>query len=140
MFSTRPDPHESKPFRQPHYRVSWCQEVVLTRGEANRLMEAVSAAMALAGYAAPDTVKMRLALEEAICNLLHHGQPPARAMPVRVSYRVNELFVVAEIQAMGLEGSTPSGHTPAGGRSFLTWIRYSKQGHCATWCDCRLIR
>jgi len=126
-----------------HYQSSWLPDLVLTWNEAHRLIENVCVAMTQAGYRADDVTRMRTSLEEGIFHILEREQVLGRAQPVQASFRVNQLQVVVEIQT---HGSPETGDQPAGTRpnplvvhSFMTAIRYSRQDHAATVCDCQRI-
>jgi hypothetical protein len=139
--------------QQAHYLSSCLQGVVLTWSEASRLIDNVSVALTLAGYRGDDITRMRTSLEETLSHVLEREQLLGRGRPVHVSYRVNQLQAVVEIQTVGacspqlVAASSDKGNRPvysrpksSASRSFMTSIRYRKQERAATVCDCQLIQ
>jgi hypothetical protein len=154
MQTFRHDTPRTELGHRAHYHASWRQKIVLNWTEANRLIQNVSVAMTLAGYRGDDITRMRAGMEEVISHILEREQLLSHAEPIHVSYRVNQHYAVTEIQTIGA-GSRPqqelrqpetadrlgrARQTCECAHSFMTWIRYSKQDHAATVCDCQLIQ
>jgi serine/threonine-protein kinase RsbW len=129
----------------------WCRESVKSTTDMGQVIEAVVNAMAAQGYGQKDRFGMRLALEEAIVNALKHGNRQDPSKRVSVRYRVRPDRVLAEVEDQG-EGFDP-GQVPdplapenlgrPGGRglllirSYMSWVRFNRQGNCVTLCKRR---
>jgi serine/threonine-protein kinase RsbW len=116
--------------------------------EVHPAIETVTLTMAGHGYRERDIFGMRLALEEAIVNGLKHGHMYDPSKRVVIRYRVGSEHVLVEVkdQGPGFEPSQipdstapenlerPSGRGLLLMRSYMTWIRYNKQGNSVTLC------
>src|SRR5947209_1297992 len=143
MRTIRHDERQPDPWVPAHYQARWLPPVCLTWNGAERLIADVCAALTEAAYRADDIARMRTSTEEAIFHLLERELLLGCAQPVRVSYRVNQFQAVVEIQTAAPQaGDRPTDPGPKGGApySFMTSIRYSRQDHAATVCDCQLIK
>jgi hypothetical protein len=154
MQTIRHDQQQPELHQPGHYQANWIPAIVLTWSQAHRLIANVCVAMIQAGYRGDDITRMRTTMEEALLLLLEREQQPGRARPVQVSYRVNQLQALVEIQTRGA-GHGPQSVVDSGEiaglpadldqqagppHPFMTSIRYSRQSHTATVCDCQLIQ
>jgi serine/threonine-protein kinase RsbW len=120
-------------------------------GDALPVLDIVTAEMAAVGYPEEDRFGLRLALEEALVNAIHHGNQGDPARRVRVRFEVGPDRVLAEVEDEG-EGfdparvpdpRSPRGRGRSGGRGlflmrhYTTWIRYNRLGNCVTLCKDR---
>ncbi|HTU20226.1 MAG TPA: ATP-binding protein [Gemmataceae bacterium] len=90
---------------------SWRQETTLrTLSEIEAVVSAVADAMHAADYARADVFAMRLALDEAICNAVKHGNRNDPTKKVSVRCHVTRDLVRTEIEDEG-DGFDPH-HVP----------------------------
>ena len=109
-----------------------------------------AAATATAGISEKETLRLRLALEEALVNAHKHAHQGDWAKPITLRYHVNENGVVAEIEDQGAgfdpaqvpDPSEPENlERPSGRglflmRAYMSHVCHNEQGNCI--CLCRL--
>jgi serine/threonine-protein kinase RsbW len=116
-----------------------------------RVVDAVVAAMAAAGYPDRDQFAVRLALDEALANAIKHGHRGDARKRVDVRYRVGPAEVRVEVHDQG-PGFDParvpdplaadnleraSGRGLLLMRSYMTWVRHNERGNGVTLCRLR---
>jgi serine/threonine-protein kinase RsbW len=80
----------------------WETTTVQSVADLEQVIQAITAAaMATAGFQEDETLRLRLALEEALVNAHKHGHQGDWAKPIKLRYHVNENGVVAEIEDQG---------------------------------------
>jgi len=113
-------------------------------------IERVTAVLAELGYPPRDMFGARLALEEAICNAIKHGNQndPTKLVDVRYCIRTDHLLVEVEDQGSGFvpghvrDATAPENLDRPCGRGMLlihhyaTWVRHNREGNCITFCIC----
>jgi serine/threonine-protein kinase RsbW len=117
-----------------------------TRDEIFPLLDGVLAELHAAGYSAREVFGVRLALEEAMVNAVHHGNRGDPAKMASLRYHVLADHVLAEVEDEGPgfdpeavpDPRTPENLERPGGRglllmrSYMTWVRYNSTGNCVT--------
>jgi hypothetical protein len=152
MSAMRPD--SNRPDRISARRLAgcWKQEKIRDLDEASHAADAVLLSLKRAHYSQRDIEGMRIALEEAIANvLLDQGCRQPLGVCLAIRYRVNEAQAVVEVDGSGeytglfAQGSlteepllATENATPFT-RSCMTWIRYNRKNHSATVCRCSLL-
>jgi serine/threonine-protein kinase RsbW len=111
-----------------------------------RTLNQIVGALVQHGYPARDQFKVRLALEDAVVNALKHAHRGDRTKVVRLRYHINAKRIIAEVsdQGPGFDPQTvadpccPENVDRPGGRgvflmrTFMTRVRYNRQGNCVT--------
>jgi serine/threonine-protein kinase RsbW len=128
-----------------------CWDSLSSAGDALPVLDIVAEEMAAAGYPEADRFGLRLALEEAIVNAIHHGNRGDPSRRVHVRFDIGPDRVLAEVEDEG-EGfdparvpdplapenrGRPSGHGLLLMRHYTTWLRYNWLGNCVTLCKDR---
>jgi serine/threonine-protein kinase RsbW len=107
------------------------------------------AATATAGFSEKETLRLRLALEEALVNAHKHGHQGDWTKPITLRYHVNENGVVAEIEDQGVgfdpaqvpDPSAPENLERLSGRglflmrAYMSNVCHNERGNCI--CLCR---
>jgi serine/threonine-protein kinase RsbW len=107
-----------------------------------------AAAIATAGFSHKDTMRLHLALEEALVNAHKHGHQGDWSKPITLRYHVNENGVVAQIENQGEEfdpGLVPDASDPENlerptgrglflMRASLSHVCHDEQGNCICLC------
>jgi serine/threonine-protein kinase RsbW len=75
--------------------------VYLLRHEVHSFLDKLANELCGAGYSKQDIFCIRLALEEAICNAIHHGHAQDPDKPVQVVYYINRQRILARVQDEG---------------------------------------
>jgi serine/threonine-protein kinase RsbW len=106
-------------------------------------LDAAFALLTAAGFSRPEALEMRLALEEALCNALKHGNRGDPAKRATLRYRLHGEWFLAEVEDQG-EGFDPAGvpdpllpdnvSRPCGRglllmRRSTTWLRFNERGN-----------
>jgi serine/threonine-protein kinase RsbW len=131
----RPEPERPVPARRPVSRGHGHLVQVFSGDEEVRLTDAVAAAMAAAGFPECDVFGMRLAVAEAVANVIRHGHGGDRTKPVRVRYRVGPASALVVVQGEGPgfdPGQAPDPMAPENldrpcGRGLLLMRHYATQ-------------
>src|SRR5258708_1086040 len=115
---------------------------IRSRAEVPGILDRLTAAMAVHRCSAREVFAVRLALEEAIVNAIHHGNRDDPLRHVRVSYLVRADYILMEVEDQG-EGFDPktipdpldqanlersSGRGLLLLRYYMTWVRFNDKG------------
>jgi serine/threonine-protein kinase RsbW len=118
------------------------------RAEIPRVSEKIVQLMAAQLYADKDIFAVRLALEEAIVNAIHHGNQDDLARRVNVRFLVGPEQVLVEVRDEGggfdpkevPDPLAPENLERCSGRglylmrTYMTWVRFNDQGNCVAMC------
>jgi serine/threonine-protein kinase RsbW len=81
----------------------WERITVQSVADMEQVIQTITtAAMATAGFCEKETLRLRLALDEAMVNAHKHGNQGDWTKPIKLRYHLNENGVVAEIEDQGL--------------------------------------
>jgi serine/threonine-protein kinase RsbW len=127
----------------------WQPEIVQSVADIARVLETItSAAMASAGFSEKESLRLRLALEEALVNAHKHGHQGDWTKPITLHYHVTDNGVVARIEDQGggfdpTEVPDPSApenmERPSGRglflmRAYMTRVCHNERGNCICLC------
>ena len=124
----------------------WGRERVTSTEEVDRVVRAVTSAMADAGYPECDVFAVRLALDEAVVNGIQHGHgfDPAKQVEVRYQVAPQRVLVEVEDQGPGFDPQrvpdplAPENLEQPGGRGvflmrhYMTAVEYNATGNRVT--------
>jgi len=128
----------------------WQEAIVQSTADIEHVIGTITAAaMATAGFSEKDTLRLRLALEEALVNTHKHGHQGDWTKPITLRYHVNENGMVAEIEDQGVgfdpaqvpdplapeNLERPSGRGLLLMRTYMSHVCHNEQGNCI--CLCR---
>jgi serine/threonine-protein kinase RsbW len=124
----------------------WLWQSLSSAEHVPAVLGSVEATLAEQGYPPKDRFAVRLALEEAVLNALHHGNRREPAKRVFIALRVNADGALAEVEDQGAgfdpttvpDPTAPENVELPGGRglllmrSYMTWVRYNERGNQVT--------
>ena len=124
---------------EPGPELNWTWESCSRPEEAGAVVELVAAAMARDGYPDHDIFEMRLALDEAIANAIHHGNhdDPAKLIRVECDVDPERVLVAVRDEGLGFEPGAAEGDGMALMRLCLSWVRLDDLDHGVTLCKYR---
>jgi serine/threonine-protein kinase RsbW len=126
--------------------VAWCVAILRQRAEIPELLDTVITALLVEGVSRKDVFDWRLALEEALCNAIEHGNNGDPSKRVWLRYRTRGEWLLAEVEDEGV-GFDPAGVSnpllpenlkrPCGRgvllmRHSTTWLRFNDRGNCVS--------
>jgi serine/threonine-protein kinase RsbW len=129
--------------REDRDEAGWCVLHLRERWEIPELLDTVVAVLTAAGFSRDESLETRLALEEALCNALQHGNRGDPSKRAWLRYRLEGEWFLAEVEDQG-EGFDPAGiRNPVApenvgrpcGRGLLlmshatTWLRFNARGN-----------
>lgn len=121
-------------------------ELSSQRADIERAVGTILAAVSRHGYPEASKFAVRLAVEEALSNAIHHGHREHPSTPVRLEYRIDPGQVVIRIEDQG-PGFDPSGvpdptldenlERPSGRglmliRAYMTRVTFNPKGNQIT--------
>ena len=127
----------------------WQEATVQSAADIERALGAVTAAAAATvGFSEKETLRLRLALEEALVNAHKHAHQGDWAKPITLRFHVNENGVVAEIEDQGVgfdpaqvpdplapeNLERPSGRGLFLMRTYMSQVCHNEQGNCLCLC------
>jgi serine/threonine-protein kinase RsbW len=129
----------------------WKQATLSCAADLEPFLDRVQEAMLAEGYAARTCREVRLVLEEAILNGLHHGNGGDPSKTVRIRYRVLPEAVLADVEdeGPGFDAATvpdptapenrerPSGRGLLLMRRYASWLHYHGRGNRLSLCKYR---
>jgi serine/threonine-protein kinase RsbW len=97
--------------------------------------------MAREGYPDHDIFEMRVALQEAITNAIHHGNQDDPALVVRVDCDLDAERVLVDVrdEGLGFDPAAAEGNGLALLRRCVSWVRPSEAGSGMTLCKYRSV-
>ena len=120
--------------------VGWTWESRSCVEEASPVIELVAAAMARERYPDHDIFEMRLALQDALANAIHHGNHDDPEKLIRVACEVDAERVLIDVRDEG-PGFDPAaeGEALAEMRLCLSWVLPSEPGNGVLLCKYRSV-
>ena len=131
----------------------WQKAIVQSAADIEHALGAVTAAAtATAGISEKETLRLRLALEEALVNAHKHAHQGDWAKPIALRYHVNENGVAAEVEDQGAgfdpaqvpdplapeNLERPSGRGLFLMRTYMSHVCHNERGNCI--CLCRVCQ
>jgi serine/threonine-protein kinase RsbW len=121
------------------------------RAEIPDIADKIVALMMDQHYIEKDLFAVRLALEEALVNAIHHGNQDDPSKPVTVRFLVGAERTLIEVHDQGAgfdpnevpDPLAPENLERSSGRglhlirAYMTWVRYNDSGNCVTMCKNR---
>jgi serine/threonine-protein kinase RsbW len=126
----------------------WHRKELESEADMRRLVQAISQAMAQAGYSEKEVFAMRLALDEAIMNAYKHGHHGDWTTPITVRYHVHANGVVAQVEDQGPgfdpeqvpDPREPENLLRPSGRglflmnAYMSGVCHNERGNCVCFC------
>jgi serine/threonine-protein kinase RsbW len=126
-----------------------CRRLVAhTRADALAISEQFCTELYAAGFTNNDILAIRLALEEALVNGIHHGNrdDPNKQVDVRYSIHPDRVVLMIEDEGPGFNPdivpdprARENAHRLCGRgvflmRNYMTWVRFNERGNRVTMC------
>jgi anti-sigma regulatory factor (Ser/Thr protein kinase) len=129
------------PNAEPGSEVGWTWESRSRVEEASPVVEMVAAAMAREGYPDHDIFEMRLALQDALANAIHHGNHDDPENLIRVACDVDPERVLVDVrdEGLGLDPAAADAEMLAKLRLCLSWVLPGEPGNGVLLCKYRSV-